>query len=168
MKISKSTLEDVNDIFLLYDMAIAYQNKKNAVAWPKLQKELIEIEVEEGRQYKLTVNNEIACIWVYTFNDPEIWEDKSKDPAIYIHRIASNPKFRGQNLVTEVFKWTIAYAQEHNLKYIRLDTVGDNQGLINLYTRNGFDYLGTTMIKDPSNLPLHYHNNEVCLFEMNV
>ncbi|GAA3511148.1 GNAT family N-acetyltransferase [Aquimarina addita] len=166
MKIIKSTLADIESIVQLYDMAIAFQNQKKGTPWPKNSKELIETEIREERQYKLIINNEIACIWVYTFNDPEIWGIKNQDSSIYIHRIAAHPKYRGQDLISNVFEWTKIYALKNNLNYIRLDIAGVNLGLINLYKKNGFTYLGTTIIEDPKNLPTHYHNIEVCLLEM--
>ncbi len=35
-------------------------------------KELVETETKENRQFKLVINNTIACVWAITFSDPEI------------------------------------------------------------------------------------------------
>lgn len=34
-----------------------------------------------------------------------IWGDKNSEPSVYLHRIATNPNFRGQKQVIEVVKW---------------------------------------------------------------
>ncbi|MHB8929251.1 MAG: hypothetical protein ACYC5R_01500 [Melioribacteraceae bacterium] len=52
----------------------------------------------------MLINGGIACVWAMTFNDPQIWEERNKDPSVYLHRIATNPNFRGQNLVGEIVK----------------------------------------------------------------
>jgi hypothetical protein len=48
------------------------------------------------------MNNEIACVFATTFSDPLIWEKRDTDPSVYIHRIATNPNFRGNNLVAAI------------------------------------------------------------------
>ncbi|MFP3835995.1 GNAT family N-acetyltransferase, partial [Chryseobacterium sp. SIMBA_028] len=85
--------------------------------------------------------------------------------AVYIHRIATNPDFRGQNLVQKIVEWGKQYALTNGKKFIRLDTVGDNPGLISYYTKCGFDFLGLSKLKDTAGLPAHYNNATVSLFE---
>ncbi|WP_367889208.1 GNAT family N-acetyltransferase [Polaribacter filamentus] len=58
---------------------------------------------------------------------------KNEEPAIYIHRISTNPNFRGRNLVSEIAKWSKNYAIHKDKKFVRMDTVGENVGLINYY-----------------------------------
>jgi ribosomal protein S18 acetylase RimI-like enzyme len=112
--------------------------------------------------------NKIACIWATTFNDPQIWEEKNDDPSVYIHRIATNPDFRGQNLVGQIVNWVKNYAVENQKNYVRMDTVGDNPGLIKYYTKCGFDFLGLLKLKNTTGLPAHYHNATVSLFQMTL
>ncbi len=164
--ITNSSLKDVDKILELYDMAIAYQKEKGAVPWPKISKELVTQEILNNQQWKLTINDEIVCVWMTVFNDPLIWREKDNDEALYIHRIASNISFRGQKLVSKTFEWAKRYANANGKEYIRLDTVGENEGLINLYKKNGFEFLGLIHIGYEKALPSHYHNAEVCLFEM--
>ncbi len=114
----------------------------------------------------MLINGGIACVWAMTFNDPQIWEERNKDPSVYLHRIATNPNFRGQNLVGEIVKWAKNYANENNKKYIRMDTVGNNSGLIKYYKKCGFDFLGLFKLNNTKGLPAHYDNATVSLFQM--
>lgn len=166
MEIKNSVIEDTDNIFKLYKTATDFQKTRFTVHWPEFKRELIQGEITENRQWKIIINNQIACVWAIAFDDPQIWEERNEDPAIYIHRIATNPDFRGQNLVGEIVKWAKVYAAEHNKKYIRLDTVGDNPGLINYYEKCGFTFLGLLKLKHTIGLPAHYDNSTVSLFQI--
>lgn len=169
MNINNSTKADIPEIFRLYKLATEYQKITfPGNLWPEFDREMVETEVLENRQFKLMLENEIACVWAITFSDPQIWEEADNDDSIYIHRIATNPDFRGNDFVKAIVAWATNYAGEHNKKYVRMDTCGDNQKLINHYKRSGFNFLGMKKIKDSSALPSHYHNAEVCYFEILV
>jgi len=167
MIIQNSTIEDINEIFELYRIATEYQKIKFPNnQWPQFDSELIQTEILENRQWKIVINNRIACIWAITFSDPQIWEDRNVDPSIYIHRIATNPEFRGQNFVSEIVSWARDYALSINKQYIRMDTCGNNRKLINHYCSCGFDFLGMKKLKNTEGLPSHYVNADVCFFEI--
>lgn len=167
-KIQNGNINDINEIFRLYKIATDFQKTRFTVHWPEFDKTLIETEIFENRQWKIVTDDKIACIWATTFNDPQIWEEKNDDPSIYIHRIATNPDFRGQNLVGQIVEWAKAYAVENQKKYIRMDTVGDNPGLIDYYTKCGFDFLGLLKLKNTTGLPTHYDNATVSLFQLTL
>src|SRR5690606_34797464 len=100
MTITNSNPDDIPEIFRLYKLATDFQKVQfPGNLWPEFDREMIAGEVVENRQFKLLIDNKIACIWAITFSDPQIWEEKNNDPAIYIHRIATNPEFRGKNFV---------------------------------------------------------------------
>jgi len=126
MKIENSNLTDLIKIFDLYKIATDYMKSKNQVYWPVFSKELIINEIEENRQWKLLINGQIAFIWSTALNDELIWGNKSKEPSLYIHRIATNPEFRGQNLVKKLIDWANEFGKKKKIKYIRMDTVGLN------------------------------------------
>jgi hypothetical protein len=52
------------------------KKQKNVVVWPNFDQHLIETELSENRQWKLIIENQIACVWAITFNDAEIWEER--------------------------------------------------------------------------------------------
>lgn len=167
-QIQNSNLNDIDDIFRLYKIATDFQKTRFSIHWPEFDRELIETEISENRQWKIVSEGKIACVWATTFNDPQIWEEKNEDPSVYIHRIATNPDFRGQNLVGKIVKWAKNYALENKKQFIRMDTVGDNSGLINHYTKCGFEFLGLLKLKNTEGLPAHYNNATVSLFEMTI
>ncbi len=167
-QIENSTINDLEVILQHYTHARAYQNLKGAVPWPIISSEIIEIEINEKRQWKMMLDGKVCCVWVIAFTDPHIWGEKNADASLYLHRIAIDPLNRGNNLVGEVIQWSKSYALTNQKDYIRLDTVGYNKPLIDHYTKNGFSYLGGIHLKANSNLPAHYHDAEVSLFEINL
>lgn len=169
MTIQNSNSNDIDSIFKLYELATNFQKIKfPAVSWPQFERTLVETEIQENRQWKLLIDNEIACVWATTFDDPSIWEERNIEPSVYIHRIATNPKFRGQNFVEIITDWAKKHAQTNDKQFVRLDTCGQNNGLIKHYTKCGFEFLGIWKLKDSSSLPAHYIDAEVCFFEIDL
>lgn len=169
MKITNSTLDDIPEIFRLYSLARKYQkNHFPGNVWPKFDEDFIAAEVIENRQFKLIINGEIAAVWAVTFNDAEIWEEKENNDAIYLQRIATNPDFRGNNYVQIIADWSRDFARQHHKKFVRMDTCGENDRLINHYKKCGFNFLGMKKLKDSSQLQEHYQNADVCFFEIEI
>ncbi|MGO4819134.1 GNAT family N-acetyltransferase [Flavobacterium sp. W22_SRS_FP1] len=168
MKVKNSIEEDITEIFRLYKIATDFQKTRFTGHWPEFERNLVETEIAESRQWKIVIDNKIVCVWATTFNDPQIWEEKNNDPSIYIHRIATNPDFRGLNLVGQIVEWAKKYAFDNNKKFIRMDTVGDNPGLISYYSKCGFDFLGLLKLQNTDGLPAHYKNATVSLFQIKL
>ena len=169
MTIKNVTDSDIEKIFTLYKIASNYQReKKTVIVWPDFDREMVINEIAENRQFKLLVNNEVVCIWAITFSDEQIWEDSNIDSAIYIHRIAVNPNFRGNNYIATITNWAKEYALKKEIQFIRLDTLGENKNLITHYKNAGFHFLGLFNLKNTSNLPEHYKLAPVCLFEIDL
>ena len=169
MTIKNVTASDIEKIFAFYKIASNYQReKKTVIVWPDFDREMVINEIVENRQFKLLVNNEVVCIWAITFSDEQIWEDSNTDSAVYIHRIAANPNFRGNNYIATITNWAKEYALKKEIQFIRLDTLGENKNLITHYKNAGFHFLGLFNLKNTSNLPEHYKLAPVCLFEIDL
>ena len=168
LQINNSSIHDIDEIFRLYKIATDFQKTRFSVHWPEFDRKLVETEIYENRQWKIVIDGKIACIWATTFNDPQIWEERNEDPSVYIHRIATNPDFRGQNLVGQIVEWVKIYAKENQKEFVRMDTVGDNKGLVSYYEKCGFDFLGLLKLKNTEGLPAHYDNATVSLFQMTL
>lgn len=166
MTITNSTPADLPTIFEFYDHAVAHQKKVSDKHWQGFDKALIEREIAEKRQYKILVDGEVACIFLVTFNDPQIWQERSKDPAIYLHRIVTHPNFRGYGFVRQIVDWAIDYAKNNALQYVRLDTWADNEKLNTYYQSFGFEPAGSIDITPNSGLPKHYAGIKLSLFEI--
>jgi GNAT superfamily N-acetyltransferase len=168
LEIVNSKAEDINTIFEFYDMAIAHQKKVFNKHWQGFDVELIKNEIAEQRQYKILVNGNVASIFGVTFSDPQIWEEKDKDPSIYIHRIVTHPNYRGYGFVNKIIEWATSYAKSNHIQYVRMDTWADNEKLLEYYTGCGFNHVGSIKIAADSGLPKHYEGISLNLFEIEV
>ena len=164
----QSTIEDIDAIFGLYDDAIAFQKTVFKRNWQGFERALIEKEISEGRQWKMISEGEIACIFAIDFNDPVIWGLKDNDPSIYLHRIVTDPFFRGNNHVSAIIEWALEFGKSNKKQYIRMDTWGDNPNLIAYYVKCGFNHIGFTTPENFDALPKHYENISLALFEIPI
>ncbi len=168
MKFVQSTEADIPEIFHFYDLATAYQKTKFKRHWQPFEPARIAKEIATGRQWRITEAGKTACIFATAFEDPFIWGEKSKDPAIYLHRIVTHPGFKGKGYIVEIIKWAQAYCKAQGLQYIRMDTWGDNQELTGYYVRCGFNFLGIITLGPTDTLPKHYEGITLSLFEIPV
>ena len=167
MDIVNSTPQDFDRRFELYDAAIEYQKQVFKRHWKGFEPGLVNEEIAENRQWKVLVDGQIACIFAITFNDVNIWGEKDQNDAIYIHRIVTDPGFRGNNFVQSITDWARNYARALGKKYVRMDTWGDNEKLIAYYQQCGFAFLGI-ITPDFRGLPKHYNGITLSLFEIEV
>ena len=169
MEIKNCLLTDTNEILSLYEAARNLQTQRKMVVWPSFDRSFIENEINQERQWKIIIDDIIACNWAITFEDKEIWGEKDQDNAIYIHRICNNPNFRGNRYIDEIVEWSKLYAKRMEKQFVRLDTLGNNTKLIEHYTSAGFDFLGMFKLTDTATLPSHYQDEpNCCLFEIDL
>jgi ribosomal protein S18 acetylase RimI-like enzyme len=166
--IEKSLLNDLETILGLYRDAVKYQKEKGYNLWPEFEKALIEREINEQHHYKVIQEGKIACVFSVLYNDPIIWKEKDKDPAIYLHRIATNPNFKGKGMMQLITNWAHEHAIQHHKKYIRMDTWGDNENLKNYYIHFGFKHMGQVSLPKNHELPSHYWGSTLSLFEIKI
>lgn len=168
MQIQNSTPDDLAILLALYDSAIEYQKSVFTKHWQPFDRQMIEREIQERRQWKIVINDQVVCIFAISFNDPAIWKEKDKDPSIYLHRIVTHPAYRGRFFVKDIVAWAQEFGQQHGKQFIRMDTFGDNQKLIDYYVACGFNFLGLTTLGAVGDLPAHYRNASLSLFEIPV
>jgi ribosomal protein S18 acetylase RimI-like enzyme len=169
MNITNSTTEDTETIFELYREATEYQKKNGYNEWKEFDRELIATEIAEKRHWKIVEDGDVACVFSIFYNDPLLWGKDDNEFSIYIHRIATNPKFKGRGLTKTIIDWTKAHCRETGRKYIRMDTWADNKNLASYYEKCGFKIAGYKQIdKDAVGLPKHYSTLSLVLFEIVV
>ena len=168
MEFTNSKPEEIDEIFRLYDAAIEFQKTKFHRVWLPFDRPMIEREIAENRNWKIVIGNRIACIYSVTYEDPFIWKEKSAEPAIYIHRIVTNPEFRGLKFVPKITEWARSYAPSIGKSFVRMDTWGDNVKLRDYYVECGFEFLGVITPTASADLPKHYDGITLSLFEIKL
>lgn len=160
--------KDIPVILSLYQEARVLMQSKQQVVWPIFSESSIRAEIEGKQIWCILVDSEIGCIWSTAFSDSLIWGERDKQPSVYIHRIATNAKFRGMGFVSSIVDWAKIFALENAKLFVRMDTVGRNHALINHYQKYGFTFLGASPLECADGLPDHYKEGEVCYFEIEL
>lgn len=168
MTIQKSCLEDIDAIFYLYDEATAYQKKHQNKSWNGFDRKQIKTEIKNKSHFIIKEGNTVTCTFVIAFDSLLIWKEANKDPAVYLHRIATHPDFRGRGYVKAIAEWSKVLAVKHNKFFIRLDTHTENDKINAYYSSCGFTNKGISYLHQTPNLPEHYKAGEFTLFEMKV
>jgi len=168
MQIINSSSDDIDTIFTLYEAAVAFQKTKFDKHWLSFDRQMVEKEIAEKRQWKIMERGEVACIFAIAYQDPFIWKERDSDPSIYIHRIVTNPDYRGRQYIKTIIEWAKEHAKETSKEFIRMDTWGDNEALIKYYVACGFNFLGTIVPTASDDLPKHYSTIFLSLFEIKV
>ncbi len=168
MQIRPSETVDIEKIFFLYNEATKLQEKIQKTSWAGFEEKAIIEEIQEGRHFSLWGEGVLSGTFVITFDDAIIWHHDPDKKAVYLHRIATHPDFRGRNYTGKIVEWTKNYALQKEISLLRMDTTSGNENLNNYYIRCGFDFIGVNSINWTEDLPLHYKNGSFSLFEMKV
>ena len=168
MDFLRSTTDDLQTIFDLYDAAIAHQKAVSDMHWLPFDRQMVATEIAEGRQWKIMLDDQVACVFVVAYTDAAIWGDRDRDPSVYFHRIVTHPAFRGNNFVLKIVEWGKQHGRDLGRRFVRLDTWAENLKLKEVYLRAGFQFLGNAAPADPSALPSHYSGILLGFYEMEV
>jgi len=168
MRFENAVAADLDAIFDLYDKAIEFQKKVFDKHWLGFDAEMVGREIAEDRLWKITEGDDIACIYSVAYEDPIIWGEDSGKSAMYIHRIVTNPNFRGRGYAKTITEWAKEHASEKELRFVRMDTWGDNQKLKEYYEGCGFKYRGLVTPAESETLPKHYSGISLGLFEIEI
>ncbi|TYB71489.1 GNAT family N-acetyltransferase [Bizionia saleffrena] len=168
MTIQNTCSGDIDAIFHLYDEATKYQKQHQNNSWNGFDRAQIEAEIKNERHFVIKEDDTVVCTFLIAFDNPIIWKDANKDPALYLHRIATHPDYRGRGYVTAIVDWSKTLAVKLNKSFIRLDTHAKNDKINAYYSSCGFTNKGISFLDQTPNLPEHYKAGEFTLFEMEV
>jgi ribosomal protein S18 acetylase RimI-like enzyme len=170
MLITHTTIEDLNVLEELFNLAIQYQQSKSSHYWRGMNRALIETEIREQLHWKIIEEDQIACFFSIAFNDRLIWDERDADPSVYLHRIVTNPAFRGRGYVKHIVAWAEVFGRAAQKKWVRLDTSRDNERLNAYYQQCGFVFCGIKRFEDESDpsIPRHYLGSGLSLYELPI
>lgn len=163
--IQNTTVDDFEFICQLFDEAILYQKNKGFPVWNGYDKNVLKADAKNKLQFKIVEDDTILCVFSIGLNDRIIWREKEKEDAIYLHRIVVNPKYKGQKQFEKILSWAKEFGKHKNLKYVRMDTWGDNQSILNYYQSYGFKFIENYTTPTTENLPIQHRNLYLALLE---
>lgn len=165
-QISNTTLTDLNTIVWLFDEAIKLQNINGYRVWESIDITALQRDIENKLQFKIEYEKDILCVFSIQYNDPYIWQAKDQCDAIYLHRIVTNPNYKGQRLFEKVLNWVVQFAEQNERRFIRMDTWAENEQLIQYYKSFGFQFIENCKTSNTPELPLQNRNLNLALLEL--
>lgn len=169
MRIKTSNLSDEACFLAFWNAALVYQRENKLPLWPDYPATKIREEVQHGLHFSVfNPNDDLVGYFSVVLSDPVIWAGDEKGDAIYIHRMCVNPAVKGGRLAQYVLAWACGYAAAKKRKYVRMDTWGDNLRLVDYYTSCGFRHIRTRNLGDVPELPPHYNNAVLALFQNEI
>jgi ribosomal protein S18 acetylase RimI-like enzyme len=170
MTFTHTVPDDLEVLEELYRLAIEYQRTRTANPWQGMNRPLIEKEIHGQLHWKIIEEDRIASFFSVAFSDRLVWDERDADPSIYLHRIVTNPSFRGRGYVKHIVAWAEEVGRAMGKHYIRLDTGRDNRRLNAYYSECGLEFCGIKQFDDTGDpaVPRHYLGSGLSLFERKI
>jgi ribosomal protein S18 acetylase RimI-like enzyme len=165
VEVINTEVNDLGQIFELFEHSINYQEKKGYPVWRNYDKNSIIKDIEDKNQFKVVVDSKTAIVFSVRYTDKVIWRELDKGNSIYLHRIVVNPEFKGQKLFGTILDWVIEHSKQKGLSSIRMDTWAANPTIINYYRSFGFTIIENYTTPDSEELPVHNRNLALTLLE---
>jgi GNAT superfamily N-acetyltransferase len=159
---------DLNVIFGLFDQSITYQEKNGYPSWRNYDRNAVVRDIENGNQYKIVVDGEIAIVFSVCYGDEIIWRERDRGNSIYLHRIVVNPNFKGRKLFGRILDWAIEHCKKRKILTIRMDTWAANPKIADYYKSFGFRFVENFTTPDTPELPVHNRKLALTLLEFQV
>ncbi|MES2691040.1 MAG: GNAT family N-acetyltransferase [Bacteroidota bacterium] len=158
----------MDTVLWLFEQAMALQGKNGYKVWDTIDKKALQLDIQNGLQYKILKGNTISCIFSIQYTDPLIWRERDRNDAVYLHRIVVNPELKGQKQFAHILNWARQFAEQRNLSFVRMDTWADNEQLIAYYKSFEFTFIETYRTPDAPELPLQNRNLDVALLQLKI
>ena len=113
--IVNTEIKDLGFIYSLFDEAISYQKRKGYPVWVGYDKEVLTKDIENKLQYKIVIDDKIACVISICYSDKRIWREQETGDSLYLHRIAVNPAYKGQKQFGKILNWCVDHAIKKEL-----------------------------------------------------
>ena len=167
--IVNTTEDDLDTVYRIFDEAVQYQKRNNYPDWENYDKDVFKDDIRNQLHYKIVIDQHyIACVFSIRLTDKIIWRERDMDDAIYLHRIAVNPAFKGQRQFQKILDWSIEYAKQLGRQFIRMDTWANNPKIIEYYKGFGFVFLENFTTPDTEELPKHNRKLTLALLEYKI
>ena len=148
MNYSKADINDLEEIYSLYQNAIIAMEKDNIHQWDEIypDKDILKEDITKNQMYIGKTDNKIAVCFVLSEEcDEEYKNGKWQWPDskfCVIHRLCVNPKFQNQGIATQTMEYIEKLCKEAGYDSIRLDCFTENPYSRKLYDKAGYSVVG--------------------------
>ncbi len=149
--IRKGTMEDVEKIYSIYNLAIETKTQPNWKIDDYPSKNTAIDGIKNNELFVKVFNEEIVgTVILNRCQDSQYklveWSEET-DKVLVIHTLVISPNHENKNFGSELVEFAKEYGKKLDLDYIRLDTYMDNSKACRLYEKLGYSYRGLVDLK---------------------
>lgn len=158
MNVREAGPDDTEVVAGLLDEATRWVGERGFEQWPlPFPRDQIADAIARGEVFVAEEDGEpVATVTILT-DDPQYWGAQPPD-ALYVHKLAVARAHAGRGLGTDVIEWADRRAVSLGRRFLRLDCLGDSEGIRRYYERLGFEHRGD----------LVRGNRNMCIYERPV
>jgi ribosomal protein S18 acetylase RimI-like enzyme len=147
MFIRSGTLEDIPALVLLIQRVVPLMRAAGNLQWDEdyPNPEVFTYDVERGQLWVAEIGGAVAGVAALTSDSEPDYEQGDWDhsePALIVHRLAVDPKFRGAGVAQALLLHAEKVAAAQALSVIRVDTNVENQATQRLFPGLGYRFAG--------------------------
>lgn len=148
LRVVQARPSEVEVICAILEEAARWLSARGIDQWPaSFDRAPVAAGIERGEVYLAIVDGQPAGTVRLQAADPSVWGDDAND-ALYVHRLAVRPTYRGHGLGLALLQWAEGVALGRGKTYLRLDCMLENDGLRRYYLAAGFRECG--MVAGPT------------------
>ena len=148
MNYSKANINDLEEIYSLYQNAIITMEKDNIHQWDEIypDKDILKEDITKNQMYIGKTDNKIAVCFVLSEECDEEYKNgcwKYPDSRFnVIHRLCVNPLFQNQGIAAKTLEYIENLSKSEGYDSIRLDCFTQNPYSRKLYDKAGYSITG--------------------------
>jgi predicted N-acetyltransferase YhbS len=142
VNVRKADLDDTELVAGLLDEASRWVGERGFEQWPlPFPRTQIAEAIARGEVFVAEHEGEpVATVTILT-EDPRYWGARPPD-ALYVHKLAVARAHAGRGFGSKVIRWAEGRAASLGRQFLRLDCLGDSEGIRDYYERLGFEHRG--------------------------
>lgn len=165
MQVNQARVEQIPALQSLFAEAIAWQRAKGMPTFANLSTSFFEQEIHKGAVYVAEENDRLVGSVSLYEADELIW-DGDPASALYLHRLVSLRGAEGRGVGASLVLWSRQKAAAMGKQWLRVDCWASNAELCRFYDRQGFHRVRQKNTGESEELPEHYQNIILQLFQM--
>jgi ribosomal protein S18 acetylase RimI-like enzyme len=152
MFIRPGTLEDIPALVLLIQRVVPLMRAAGNLQWDENypNPEVFARDVQRGQLWVAEISGAVAGVVALTGDSEPDYEQADWDhsePALIVHRLAVDPKFRGTGVALALMLHAEKVAAAQALPVIRVDTHVENQATQRLFPGLGYRFAGEIALR---------------------
>jgi GNAT superfamily N-acetyltransferase len=144
---------DLQEIWQIIQHAIARRKADGSNQWQDgyPNPDVLSVDISKHQGFVLREEHIIIGYVAVMINDEPQYDEidgewMTTDDFVVYHRVAIAPEFIGQGYAKKLIQGIHDYALEKGIKSVKADTNFDNQPMINIFEKLGYQYCGGVMI----------------------